>query len=134
MDKPPPQGETPEREPMVVKVDQKWCILLLIPASVLPLTSHCSLHSALREFIEPLRTNDSRADFFAVYRKHSDEFDQDYARKYDEDLNTSLIFVSSFISVRLCPQSHNRRLRRVGRSCFGGHLGLHHRRPIQTRT
>jgi len=65
----------------------------LITASP-PITSHRSLHSALKEFFEPLRTNDSRADFFAVYRKESDEFDRDYTRKYDEDLNTSLIFVS----------------------------------------
>jgi len=57
------------------------------------MTPRCSLHSALKEFFEPLRTNDPRADFFAVYRKESDEFDRDYARKYDEDLNTSLIFV-----------------------------------------
>ena len=62
--------------------------------STLRITSHYSLHSALKEFFEPLRTNGSRADFFAVYRKESDEFDRDYARKYDEDLNTSLIFVS----------------------------------------
>jgi len=56
-----------------------------------------SLHSALKEFFEPLRSNDPRADFFAVYRKQSDEFDRDYARKYDEDLNTSLIFVSESV-------------------------------------
>jgi len=62
------------------------------------LTSKSSIHSALREFFEPLRTNDSRADFFAVYRKESGEFDRDYAKKYDEDLNTSLIFVSCLIS------------------------------------
>jgi len=53
-----------------------------------------SLHSALKEFFEPLRSNDPRADFFAVYRKEADEFDRDYGKKYDEDLNTSLIFVS----------------------------------------
>jgi len=53
-----------------------------------------SLHDALKEFFQPLRTNDTRADFFAVYRKESEEFDRGYARKYDEDLNTSLIFVS----------------------------------------
>ena len=53
-----------------------------------------SLHSALKEFFDPLRTNDSRTDFFAMYRRESDEFDRDYAGKYDEDLNTSLIFVS----------------------------------------
>ena len=58
-----------------------------------------SLHSALKEFFEPLRTNDSRTDFFAVYRRESEEFDRDYAKKYDEDLNTSLIFVSPHLSV-----------------------------------
>lgn len=53
-----------------------------------------SIHTALKEFFQPLRSNDTRADFFAVYRKESEEFDRDYAGKYDEDLNTSLIFVS----------------------------------------
>ena len=57
------------------------------------IASPCSIHSALKEFFEPLRTNDPRADFFAAYRKESDEFDRDYAGKYDGDLNTSLIFV-----------------------------------------
>ncbi|KAF9645205.1 hypothetical protein BDM02DRAFT_3189892, partial [Thelephora ganbajun] len=50
------------------------------------------IHSVLKEFSQPLRTNDARADFFAVYRKESEEFDRDYAKKYDEDFNTSLIF------------------------------------------
>ena len=58
-----------------------------------------SLHSALKEFFEPLRTNDSRTDFFAIYRRESGEFDRDYAKKYDEDLNTSLIFVSCPVSI-----------------------------------
>jgi len=58
-----------------------------------------SLQSALKEFFDPLWTNDPRADFFAVYRKESEEFDRDYARKYDEDLNTSLIFVSRPIHI-----------------------------------
>ena len=58
-----------------------------------------SLHSALKEFFEPLRTNDSRTDFFAIYRRESGEFDRDYAKKYDEDLNTSLIFVSRLVSM-----------------------------------
>jgi hypothetical protein len=59
------------------------------------------------EFFDPLRSNDSRADFFAVYRRESEEFDRDYARKYDEDLNTSLIFVS--ILVLICPLSADSR-------------------------
>jgi hypothetical protein len=28
-----------------------------------------SLHSALKEFFEPLRTNDPRTDFYAVYER-----------------------------------------------------------------
>ena len=85
------------REPIVVQLDPKWCAQSTrwpCHTVILPLTLRCSLHSALKEFIEPLRTNDHRTDFFAVYRKGSEDFDRDYAKKYDEDLNTSLIFVS----------------------------------------
>ena len=59
---------------------------------------HHSLHSALKEFFDPLRTNNSRTDFFAMYRTESGEFDRGYARKYD-DLNTFIIFVSCLILV-----------------------------------
>ena len=58
-----------------------------------------SLHSALKEFFDPRRTNDSRTDFCAVYRRESSEFDRDNAKKYDEDLNTSLIFVSDSVLI-----------------------------------
>jgi len=34
-----------------------------------------------------------------MYRRESEEFDRDYARKYDEDLNTSLIFVSRLVHI-----------------------------------
>jgi len=53
-----------------------------------------SVHSALKEFFNPLRTGDSRTDFFAIYQKESEEFDRGYTKKHDEDLNTTLIFVS----------------------------------------
>jgi len=90
------ESENPQpQEPTVVQIDPKWCaqpIALLWRPAVTDVRS--SLHSALKEFFDPLRTNDSRADFFAVYRRESGEIDRDYARKYDEDLNTSLIFVS----------------------------------------
>ena len=67
------------------------------------LISEASLHAVLKEFLEPLRTNDSRTDFFTIYRRESGEFDRDYAGKYDEDLNTSLIFVSFLLSL-LCTE------------------------------
>ena len=57
------------------------------------ITSRHSLQSALKEFFDSPKTNDPRADFFAVYRKKSKEFDREYV-KYNDDLNNSLIFVS----------------------------------------
>ena len=82
--------------PPVVQLDPKWYVHLKVIGRgrhVEPLARY-SLHSALKEFFDPLRTNNSRADFFSVYRKESDEFDREYTKKYDEDLNTTLIFVS----------------------------------------
>ena len=96
-----PTQENPQlREPLVVQIDPKWCAHS-VPSARPLLTSKSSLHSVLKEFAEPLRTNDSRTDFFAIYRRESGEFDRDYAKKYDEDLNTSLIFVSPLISMAL---------------------------------
>ena len=62
--------------------------------SLEPYPDKTSTHAALKEFFQPLRSNDTRAEFLAVYRKESEEFDRDHARKYYEYLNTSLIFVS----------------------------------------
>jgi len=60
------------------------------------ITLNHSLHSTLKEFFDPLRTSDSRADFYTVYSRKSGEFDRNYAREYD-DLNTFLIFVSRLV-------------------------------------
>ena len=37
---------------------------------------------------------DHRAQFFEDYRKEAEEYDREFMKKYDEDLNTTLIFVS----------------------------------------
>ena len=37
---------------------------------------------------------DHRTKFFEHYRKEADEYDKEFLKKYDEDLNTTLIFVS----------------------------------------
>jgi len=68
-----------------------------VTARALSLTLPHSLHSALKEFFNPLRAGNPRADFFAVYHKESSEFDRDYAGRFDGDLNTALIFVSRLI-------------------------------------
>ena len=65
-------------------------------------------HFTLKGFSGQLRSNDSRADFFAAYRKKAGELDRDYAREWDGNLypNTRLNFVSESIPTRssiVCP-------------------------------
>ena len=48
---------------------------------------------ALRAFFLPIKTDDPRVDFYTMYKRDSAEYDVDYVKKYDEDLNTTLIYV-----------------------------------------
>lgn len=66
---------------------------------------------ALREFFPKLKTDEDKADFFAVYKKEAEEYDREFTKKYDEDLNTTLIFVRSFSWFRLV--THWPTIRRV---------------------
>jgi len=36
---------------------------------------------------------DYRAEFYEHYRKEADEYDKEFMKRHDEDLNTTLIFV-----------------------------------------
>jgi hypothetical protein len=45
--------------------------------------------------IQGLPQEDHRARFYEHYRKEAEEYDREFMKKYDEDLNTTLIFVSS---------------------------------------
>ena len=68
-----------------------------------PLTGP-SLQDALRTFFQPIKTEDPRVDFYAMYKRESAEYDTEFVKKYDEDLNTTLIFVrypSSHLANRL---------------------------------
>ena len=38
--------------------------------------------------------DDHRARFYEEYRKVAEEYDKEFLKKHDEDLNTTLIFVS----------------------------------------
>ena len=53
-----------------------------------------SIQDALRTFFQPIKNDDARLDFYTMYKKEATEYDTDYVKKYDEDLNTTLIFVS----------------------------------------
>ena len=52
-----------------------------------------SFQEALRHFFQPTKTGDPRVDFYTMYKRESTEYDTDFVKKYDDDLNTTLIFV-----------------------------------------
>ena len=38
----------------------------------------------------------ARVEFYDKFRRAADDYDHDFIKKYDEDMNTTLIFVSAF--------------------------------------
>ena len=39
-------------------------------------------------------TNNPAVEFYSKFQRAADDYDHDFIKKYDEDLNTTLIFVS----------------------------------------
>ncbi|KAF9653348.1 hypothetical protein BDM02DRAFT_3182878 [Thelephora ganbajun] len=54
---------------------------------------------ALRAFFQPIKTDDPRLDFYTMYNREATGYDTDYVKKYDDDLNTTLIFAGLFSAV-----------------------------------
>jgi hypothetical protein len=53
---------------------------------------------ALASFMLPISSSksvstDDKAAFFKLYKRESEEFDKEFIKRYDEDANTTLIFV-----------------------------------------
>jgi len=74
-------GEKNEQESQPVQIDPKC------------------FQDALRGFFPPIKTDDPRLDFYTMYKREATEYDTDYVKKYDEDLNTTLIFAGLFSAV-----------------------------------
>lgn len=64
---------------------------------------------------------DHQARFYEGYRKVAEEYDEDFFKKYDEDLSTTLIFVSVVRVLIECALSMV-----SGRSLFSSYLRIHH--------
>ena len=52
-----------------------------------------ALPSLLQNLSKPAKS--ARDEFYEKFQHTADEYDDDFIKKYDEDLNTTLIFVSS---------------------------------------
>ena len=61
-----------------------------------------SIQDALRMFLQPIKNDDPRLDFFTMYKRETTEYDTDSMQKHNEDLDTTLIFVrfDSFVHTR----------------------------------
>ena len=86
------KSEDGEKESPPLQIDPKWYATPFPRPEYSPLTRR-SLQDALRTFFQPIKTEDPRVDFYTVYKREAAEHDAEYVKKYDEDLNTTLIFV-----------------------------------------
>jgi trans-2-enoyl-CoA reductase len=56
-----------------------------------------SIQEALRLFLQPIKSNNIQHDFYAMYKREMMEYDTEYIQKYNEDLDTTLIFVGFWL-------------------------------------
>ena len=48
-------------------------------------------------YLQPIKNDDPNLDFYTMYRRETVEYDAEYMEKYNEDLNTTLIFVRGLL-------------------------------------
>lgn len=85
-------------------------------------------HDALGSALEKDGCSDFRTRFYNKFKEEVAEHDEDLQKMHDEDLNSTLIFVSFF------PLVEPKRLTCWGvRSVFGRNRGVHLRHPIGTQ-
>ena len=78
-------------------------------------------------------SSSARGEFYDKFKREADEYDRDFMKKYEEDLNTTLIFVSALRPcIRLnCDTCFSGG---IGRSVLRGHLCFHRRRSAKPPT
>ena len=72
-----------------------------------------------------LPQEDLRARFYRHHRKEAGDYDKEFMKKYDEDLNTTLIFVRYDHRLGTCVLT-----RVTGWSVFRRHFRIHHPGPL----
>jgi len=55
-----------------------------------------SLRHVLEQLTAAKKEADPRRHFYKMFNREADEYDRDFHKKYHDDLNTTLIFVSRF--------------------------------------
>ena len=58
-------------------------------------------------YLQPIKNDDPQLDFYTMYRRETVEYDAEYMQKYNEDLNTTLIFVCSSFPLTVFHADHD---------------------------
>ena len=82
-----------------VNIDPRWCVLERAGSAVISKLTLPSIQEALRMYFQPIKHDDPNLDFYTMYKQESTEYDTEYMAKHNEDLNTTLIFVSFCIPI-----------------------------------
>ena len=80
-----------------VNVDPRWCVRQIGSIARTGELTRDSIQEALRMYLQPIKNDDPQLDFYTMYKRETVEYDTEYMQKYNEDLNTTLIFVSVYI-------------------------------------
>jgi len=66
-----------------------------------------SIQEALRMYFQPTKNDDPQLGFYTMYKRETVEYDTEYMRKHNEDLNTTLVFVRVWILLVATCVDHN---------------------------
>jgi len=110
-----------------VRVDPRWCVLGDTSIARTNKLTPDSIQEALRMFLQPIKNEDPRLDFYTMYKRETVEYDTEYMRNRNEDLNATLIFVRFRVPSYRCTALTIF----TGWSILRGQLRLRHRRPVE---
>jgi hypothetical protein len=86
--------------PSQIKTDGEWYVRYIDDAFLRSLIAEGgSTKDTPRAYFRPIKTEDSRLDFYTMYKREANEYDTDYVKKYHEDLSITLVFVRPSLSL-----------------------------------
>ena len=77
-----------------VNIDPRWYVLKHAGSAIISELTLPSIQEALRMYFQPIKNDDPNLDFYTMYKRETTEYDTEFMQKHNEDLNTTLIFVS----------------------------------------
>ena len=94
-----------------------------------------ALHKVLSNLFPKLEvTSNPRAEFYEKFQQAADNHDGDFVKRYDGDMDTTLIFVSIFPHTPRPLYKFYANLKGIGRFVLCRHIRIHPRHSKQFRT